>query len=450
MKEKLRNAFKETPERFTYAIESALSETKLQKNKQRLTTPLRIVISMVLILAILPSAVFGAVKMYGAIAKRVGNYGVSFDISINEDAPKYVKMNIDVPQGFKEQKNTDRLKYRRKNGEFGFTIFPMRFYDSVDDITLEEDVKEYKEIYIASKPAYELIDTYEHNDGVKRYYVWYEEANVLMLIFCGGTVSSSEFESFVNGITFEEGSKNDHDDFYAPEKEDAGEMVEYGIEKQYKLIDKDTEITFSGFNEAENEGNIPVKATITDIRITDSINGIDNNCIYSMYREDKIADNNGKLLSKQVEVWQNGDGVNSERKLLRCESEKQSLVLIDVKYENTTNKEVKVYLPYRLNTLKKDHTGDFVSSTIIDEYQNIAAGEYCDTEVFYLSSHGESDKDFCIPRLQPNESRTITLGFRCIDAQLSNAYIALNPATDGVISPDYGNGSDTYWIFKVQ
>ena len=127
----------------------------------------------------------------------------------------------------------------------------------------------------------------------------------------------------------------------------------------------------------------------------------------------------------------------------------QRLVLVDVKYVNTTDKEVAVYIPHRLETLYKEH-GRFVSSTVIDRYENVIANEYSDTEIFYLSSHGEIEKDFYLPKLKPNETKTITLGFRCVDEQLENAYIVLNPSADGVITPDYSSYSNTYLIFKVQ
>ncbi len=450
MKDRLNNAFKETPERFIYTIESALNKARLSKSKKRPSVSLRAVIAVVIILAILPSAVFGAVKLYGAVAKRVGNYGVSFNISINEDAPQYVKMNIDVQKGFEEVENTARMKYNRDNGEFGFSILPMRFYKSVDYTTLERDVKQYNAMTIASRPAYELIGT-DNRDFV-RYFVWYNEANVLMLIYRGETVTDSELSAFVDCISFTEGTENDHDEFYEPEniQENTDENSLYEYEYNYVEMPMNTEITFAGYNEETGESDIKVKSVITGICVTDNINGLDKNDINSFFEIDEVADSNGKLLPKTVEIWQNGDGINTETKMLSTESKEQKLVLIDIEYTNTTDKAAKVYIPHRFETLTKDEEGSYIHTADVDKSHNITANGYYDGEIFYMSSHGENEKDFYVPTLKPNETMTITIGLRCIDEQLPNAYVAFNPVTDGVIAPEYSNNPYTCFIFKVQ
>ncbi len=455
MKDKLQNVFKETPERFTYTIESALNKARVKKKSKRLSTPFRVVIAVVLILAVLPSAVFGAVKLGGSIAQKVGIFGVGFNISINEDAPKYVKMNVEVPAGFKEQPNTGGLKFHRDCEEwvFGFTILPMRFYESVNSTVLEKNVKEYNRVTIASRPSYELIGTDDYQ-GLRRYFVWYEEANVLILIYCGETITDDELEAFVNSITFTEGTEDDHDSFFEPESssrdmtDDTASYYEY--EYDFVEMSKDAEITFIGWNEDTGDSELQVKSKIADIRMTDNINSLDKSNINAMYELSEVADSSGKLLPKTVEIWQNGDGVNTESKLISCESKEQKLVLIDIEYENTTDKEVTLFIPHRLETLTKDAFGNYKHATEIDKAQNIVANAYCDGEIFYMSSHGSSDKDYFCPVIMPNETRTITLGYRCIDEQLPNAYLVLNPITDGVLTPDYSDNPNTYMIFKVQ
>ena len=451
MKDKLINTFKETPQRFTYAVNSALSKARITTSKKRLSTPLKVVIAVVLIFAVLPSTVFGAVKMCGIVVHRFGCFGIAFDISINEDAPEYVKMNVEVPEGFKEQEGSGGLKYDRdsEEWEFGFTILPMRFYESIDYTALERNVKEYNKMKIAYRDAFELIGTDDYQ-GLSRYYVWYNEANILILIYRGDTITDEEFEAFVDCISFTEGTESDHDRFFEPEhSQDPNEALFYEYEKEFVNMPVDTEVVFAGYNEQIGEGGLEVKSVITDIRVTDNINNIDINGINPLFKSEKISDSNGKLLPKNVEIWKYGDGIETEDKLLSCESMNQRLVLVDVKYVNTTDKEVAVYIPHRLETLYKEH-GRFVSSTVIDRYENVIANEYSDTEIFYLSSHGEIEKDFYLPKLKPNETKTITLGFRCVDEQLENAYIVLNPSAGGVITPDYSSCSNTYLIFKVQ
>ena len=455
MKERLQNAYKETPERFSYAVDSAINQAKVSMPKKRMCAPLKVIIAVVLVFAVLPSAVFGATKLYGAVAQRVGYYGVGFGISINEDAPQYVKMKVDVPKGFKEQKNSGGLKYDRDTDEweFGFTILPMRFYYDIDYSVLEENVKDYNKITLASHQAFELINT-ENYQGLRRYYVWFEEANVLMLIYRGETVTDKELEAFVEGVSFTEGTEDDHDTFFEPERkvdEFTDDTGLYEYEQEFVEMKRDTQVVFAGFNEEADAYDLKVNTKITDVRVTDNINQLDESCINSFYDLNKVADKNGNLLPKTIEVLQEGDDINTQTRILSTESKEQSLVLVDVEFKNTTDKEVSVYVPHRLETFVKDEKGKYIPANHIDKAQHIYSTEYCDLEMFYLSRHGDSEKSFYIPKLAPNETVTITIGYRCIEEQLKNAYIIMNPTTDGVIAPEYnGINNNTYLIFKVQ
>ena len=112
MKDKLKNAYKPTPERFRYAVTSAIHEAEQSEQsatvKKHLSHPARIVLAAVLILAIIPTAVFGATKLIGLLAKPVDKYGVELSMeTTDKDYPVYVKMNVDVPDGIIVEPNTD-------------------------------------------------------------------------------------------------------------------------------------------------------------------------------------------------------------------------------------------------------------------------------------------------------------------------------------------------------
>lgn len=453
MKDKLKNVFKETPERFSYVVDDALSQARLKGTKKRISPPLRIVIAVVLIFAVIPSTVVCAVKLYGAVAQCEDNFGVSFDISINEDAPQYVKMDVETPEGFIEVPHTDGLKCHRIGEEsIGFSILPMRFYENVDHTALAKDVKEYKEVVIASRPSYELISTDDYR-GAKRYYVWYEEVNVLVLIYCGETITDSELETFVEGISFTHGSKAENDIFFEPESYVQGNTQDIQYEeREYIEMSTDTQFVLSGSNEDFSESGFEIESKITDIRITDNINELDESGFNDSFELSEVVDANGKFLPRTVEVWRDGDGINTTSKQLSTESKEQNLVLVDIEFKNTTDKEVWVYVPHRLGTLIKNEEGNYNSSTIIDDAQNIYvyADGYYDSEMFYMSYHGNG-KQFYMPKLQPYEKKTITIGFRCIEEQISNAYITIDALTDGVITPVY-NGDNSYvsYILEVQ
>ena len=135
MKEKLKNAMKPAPERFRYTVQNAIDEATAQASpaKKHIPKGWRIVIAVVLIAALIPSSIFGASKLYELIAKPVDNYGLELDIKRETTAeyPKYVKMHVEIPEGFAAVPGTDQLKYYNLSTDEpytdGFSLYPMRF-----------------------------------------------------------------------------------------------------------------------------------------------------------------------------------------------------------------------------------------------------------------------------------------------------------------------------------
>lgn len=456
MNEKLQNVFKSTPQRFHSVIDSAIKEAQQNTaSKKSKRVFMRVVIVAAIIVLLASVTVVGTVKLFMVEPQKSGDYGISMLVSKKSDGYEYIKMHIEIPDGFEEVQNTARAKYHRKDsGEYAFSILPMRIKEDTKLENIETNVKELQEIEIASHKAYKIIPVEE--TGLLRYYVVFENVDVLMLIYRGETITDAEFESFVRGINFSKGTKEDHDEFYelTDNKDDDTIMVSDKSNKHdYVELDLDTEVVFGLYSELSGNNDLKVNSKIKDIRITDNINDLDRNGINSSYNLDEIVDKNGKLLPDSVKIWQKGDGVNTAEEVIRIDSEEQSLVLIDMEFENTSDEDVQLYIPHRLSTLKKESDGSFVPTAIIDKDKNITASAYCDTEIFYLSDYGESEKRFYIPVLKAKEKKTITIGIRCCTSQLSNAYITLSGVFDSVVSPEYRDYSDneyTYYIFKVQ
>ena len=457
MKESLQKTFVNTPDRFKYCVQDSLRQaTCSEKTRAKKRVVFRSIVIAVVLLVMVPVTVFGAVKLFSVEPQKVSNYGVSFSVTPNANAPKFIKMVVDLPDGFELMKNTDRTKYHRTDtDEHAFSIFPMHITKKTDLKEVETDVADLKQITLADHLAYEVVavDGYR---GLDRYYVWFENANVLMLIYRGENVTFDELEEFVKGIDFVKASESDHDDFYEPDETDHSTSKDdtvYDIKKTFVEFDKDEMITFCYMNEETNDTDILIKSRIKDILIKDDINGLNKDGINNYFDVSKIADTQGVLLDETVEIWRNGDGINTKTEFVRREKKAQQLVLIDIEFENTSDKDVELYIPHRLETLIKLEKGEFELSTIIDKEKNITANPYCDIEIFYLSDHGDSEKSFYIPTLKAQETKTITVGFRCAKDQINNAYVTLSGAFDGICSPNYADYSDnlyTYYIFKVK
>jgi len=452
MKEKLNGAFKATPQRFKYAVESSVNEAlggvKVHKTKK----PIRVLVAVLLLIAIIPVAVFGAVKLVGIKPQKVGNYGMGFYVCVNKDAPQYIKMQINLPDEFCEVENTAKSKFHYvSNDEHAFTILPMRIIEDIDLATIETEVSSIEELSIASHKAYKLINT-ESYKGLNRYYVWYEEVNILMLIYRGEKVTDEEFEAFVSGIIFVEASEADHDEFYEPGKsdDDIDVSTEYEFTNDFILTDTDTEIVFSGYCKETDTDCYEVNSKITDIRVCDNAVDIAKEDVNLFYDYTKAVDDNGRLYPKVTELRKYGDGINQSTEIISSSHVNQKLILIDMVYTNTTDKELCVYVPHRLETLRKVSDNVYDLATAVDRYNGVFADSYCDGEIFYMSDHGSTAKDFYTITLLPNETKTLTIGFRCNEDQVDNAYIVFSAVTDGVISPQPAIDNEyTYYIFKV-
>ena len=456
MKEKLSGAFKSTPERFCYVVESSVNEAvAVSKKQNKFRKSTKVVVAVLLLLAIIPTAVFGAAKLFGVKPQKVGNYGISFSVCMNENAPQYIKMKMNLPGEFCEVKNSAKSKFHRtSNDEHAFTILPMKITKDIDLLTLESEVSDFEELSIASHKAYKLISTKDYK-GLDRFYIWYEDFNILMLVYRGKTITDSEFEAFVNGITFVEATKDDHDGFYEAndnkDDENIDINVDYEFENTYLLTDTSVEFVFTGYSEQTGKDGYHVKSKISDIRIADDAKDISKAGINTLYDYDKAVDENGRFYPRVTELYKDGDGVNTSRKLISSSHVNQKLILADITYTNTTDKELTVYVPHRLETLRKITNGIYDFATAVDRYSNVFANSYCDGEIFYMSVHGDSVKDFYSISLKSNETKTITIGFRCNEDQLDNAYLTFSAVTDGVITPqpDAVDSDNTYYIFKV-
>ena len=160
MKDILKNAYKPTPERFSYSVASAVAEAeRCEPVKRKLSKPVRALIAAALIIALVPSAVFGASKLIGLLAKPVGNYGVELNMeTTNTDYPEYVKMSVNIPDGFEEVEGTEGMKFHRLGDTdytSGFSIFPMR-YTSGGSGEVIGNVDSYEEVTVCGRSAYRV------------------------------------------------------------------------------------------------------------------------------------------------------------------------------------------------------------------------------------------------------------------------------------------------------
>lgn len=459
MQNELKSAFKPTPDRFRYAVDSAVAEAmESAPARRRLPKGVRTALAVILILALVPTAIFGASKIISSMnAEKEGSYGVRITATSDPDAtyPEYVKMHVKTPDGFGIVPNTDSMKFYNLSTEEpytdGFSLFPMRPTDK-NPAETADFANGYEETVIAGHTAYKIIPA-ENYDGFDRVYVYYEDVNVLILIYYKD-VTEQQLKDFTAGISFTEGTAKDHTELSDPfdsEDEDNSTIDSgYTIENVYIEKPRDTEFTFADFGEDGNLADHPsISCKVSDVRVLDSISGLNkddfNEC--SMFND--VADENGTILPHTREVWKYGDGINTKDELISSEKVDRKLVLIDLDYSNLTDKDRTVYIPWGLSAMTKKADGSFDHSEAIDAGNDLSADEFASSEIFYMSDHGEG-KSFYAPTLKANEAKTITIGFLADADKLDKLYLSCCPSADDVYSPDYpADNPYTYFLMKV-
>ena len=453
MKDILKHAYKPTPERFRYSVASAVSQAEQNApQKAGLNRPARALIAAALILALIPSAVFGASKLIGLFAKPVGNYGVELDMQpTDSDYPEYVKMSVSVPDGFEEVEGTEGMKFHRVGDtdyRSGFSLFPMR-YTSGGSGEVIGNVAGYEEVTVCGRPAYR-VDML--GEGVySRLYINYDEFNVTLLVFYG-EVSESELNAFVGGIHFTAGTEADHTELGEPFDERVKDDVKYTYNYKNFEFARDTVMTFSGYSESNGDESLRYSAQITGVSVTDSITGLNSDGVSPLYSDMDLTGADGKLLPNTVTVTESGNGFDTADSVISTEDKEQKLILIDLNYTNLSDEDCQVYIPYDLVIYNKYGEG-FTPAEDIDPANGIFSTALCDSEVFYNSDPIDRGHNYLCTMLSAGETKTVTIGYRCCADMLDKAYLTIyDAASASIIDPapaENGSLEIPNYIIKV-
>lgn len=446
MKEQLKTAFKPTPGRFRYVVEEAVREAQAAPaRKKHLSKGWKTALTCLLIAALIPSAVFGATKLYELIAKPVDSYGLEIGVERKEkaDYPEYVKMHVKTPDGFAAMSpEPDNMKFYSVSASEkftdGFSLYPMRFYNAADMKEYIGNVESVEERVVDGHQAYEV----RMIDGTwSRLYVYYEDVNVFLLIY-HKDVTDAQLESFVKGITFTEGTATDFTYLDTPSDERPKEQPAYTYDETYVEHPLGTKLTFT------DEGN-RYTAQLGNVRTLDNISDLDEADFASSFGKYEIADDNGYLNPNTVNTIKDGDGFDSTDELLNTEQKNQTLVLADLTYTNLSNKDIELYVPYHINVYNRDSEGNYTQANVVDLENKIHMTDLCDGELAYMTPHG-AGKGFCILTLHAHETLTVTVGSRVDTDMLDKAYFTLYGVSDVADPAPEGEGYQTIYLFKVQ
>lgn len=414
----LKYVFKSVPERFSYGIKASINETKFKSHKSHCRKVAKIVVSMVLLLTMIPVTVYGSSKLYGFIVSRFGNYGVSIEATTSVESPEFVKLIVDM-DGYSEVKNTDGLKYSKTTSadKDVFSFLLTRPNNGLKE--LYKNVSDYKVITINSHKAVILYGA--GNAEITRVSIFFENVNIIATCYVNADIEEEEIISMLEGVDVFEATKNDHTIYLISENCNSyDDAINYPT--RYTLTEEDEILSIYP----------DVIACVDNICVIENVSEFNTEDFY-FWGDDisNFVDNSGNLIPRRSDVWSFGDGINSVDSFIDSQEYKQKFVMADVTYTNYSSDIFTFSVDLRLRLLEEDANGNLKLSDIYNGDKNADDGF-----AQYIANSNKGIKDYYTYTLNPNETKTFTVGYRCDESQLDNAYL-VNKMFSGDSTEEY-------------
>lgn len=433
-----KHSFKPVPKRFHQSIENAVQTAKEGKKKAKILPAKRILIASAAILAVIPLAIygFGEVRERLMTVEKKTDYMVQAVIGFGEDGekksdyPQYVKFSFTPPEEyFKRYEEGDKYHYKAEEDKWAFSL-------SIDRPS--EDGKFTADLYAASTrnitvnghDGYILDGTNtESGKGVganRRAYYYNEEMNIRVGGIFTPEIADSEIIAILERTSITEGTEEDHDrhGIYVPESE----LVMPGATNDWVLNNLDGVI---GEEFDAHEGKVTAK--VEEIRWVKNVSNLDLNDFNEFQKIGERIDADGTFLPAERDIFrrvgnENGiSGIDSAEQYVRTDTYQPVLVLATITYTNTTNEvQDPIGTNHALCTVYTDKNGELHydtekyyrgTFTIDSRYHNPIYSEGCS---------GDDNLGLYSMKLNPGETRTVTLGWIYDEANLDQGYIAIN------------------------
>lgn len=428
----LKSAFKPAPERFHYSVQSAIDEAKLTEKKRfHLKHPVRAIIAAIIIIAMIPSSVFAVNKLLPMFVSKNGDYGLELkmDSKSSTQSPKYVKLHVNIPKGFKKTKNCGDINYEKViDSSDNYLSFLLIRPEKNSKTELLKNVKEYKETTINGNQAYIIKDKGGYTNRIETFF---ENVNILLTCYIGSDVSQKEALLFMKGVSITQGTKKNHTDYVSPDEGTKTEAAYFLKESKYLPLFIGKEVTYG------DDIYMSISYRIDSIKILDKPFDKDKNKYYFEGDDfDNHIDSNFNLIPQKNEKWEYGDGVKTEDKLISSKTEKMKFVVAKITYTNHS-KEPTFGLNFGIEYLDKNKNGDMVNPdstiTMIQYNKDIKSGN-----------------DIYIGNLKKGESHTYTIGFTVYESQLDKACLTISNEPDNADQDKYGNDYDLTYYTRVR
>lgn len=431
---KLKSAFKPAPKRFAYSVEESVREALLTEPKRsKLNRPARVIIAAVLIAAMIPTSVFAAANLIPLLTKQKGSYGVevSVDSKTAKASPRYVKLKVDLPKGFKVTPHTEGTQFEKTaDSNDDYMSFILIRPDKYNQAELVKDVKSYSKKVINGRETLLLVD----NDNFlrlnsRKIITYFDDVNIMLYCYVGADITDEEAQNFIKHTAVVKGTKQNHTDYTSPEdgeQENNEEVFPYSFpEQKYLPLKQGRTVTYG------NE----YQYTVGDIKVYDK--PFDKNLKNYNFEGDDISDHLDKdlnLIPQLNETWIFGDGISTKDKLISSKTEKMKFVTAEITYKNHTK------------------TANDIGINFYIEYLNLKKSEPNESGTLIYPEYiknANQGKNYYIYKLKPNEERTFTIGFTVYESELDNAYLTIMNEPDNAEAAKYDDNTEITYYTKV-
>lgn len=289
------------------------------------------------------------------------------------------------------------------------------------------------------------------NSFSRHAYLLFEEEGYMLESYIGDDVPEVDLEKVLANISLEATTKElassfvDYDQYQIDSKEgpDPSEYKVVGLAKNSKQLAKIGEsIRPSPIGEEKGE----LEFTVKKVEVRESIENLNpmnlDDFSLELLKEDKMIDETGRLLPYERTRYSIGNGKTTVDEVIEKQKVEPKFVYLTVIIENKSDRALEnIYFQNNVDVLVDKEDKWMYES---EEYQNSPSAYR--SEPAYLDSHGEGKSFYKMSKIEPQEKRTVQVGYFVDEDQLSNMFLSVfyMGGYDGKID-DLG-ASDRWWV----
>lgn len=460
----MKDHFKSAPEDFRQSIDCAVREAKQKKTLYRRPASAKRIAILAAVFAalVLPLSIFGysIAKERSLKAEQPKKHVIRPVVVVKDEAkpysPDFVKLDFTIPEGYVESDYSEGMKFHHADEEekristgltrsLDGTREPVKFTTASEEFSVNG--RDALMVYYGDGTGYN-----------RRVYLFFHEVNMFFDSYFTASVTEEEIMAFLETVKVEEGTAENCTlygvyDSSVPHSFSDGSIYKDGLKYcRAELTPLGTEMNL----------RTEVVGKVENVQVVKNVAGKDlADFNFNRLEVSECIDGSGNLLVRVSDEWSwEGEGVIGEDympEFIRSEEYEQSFVIATLTYTNTSSEIAYVDAGPDLLILEKGADGDFYYSNARKGDKNFfdggitpnyiegveewdpAWGDYDD----YLAGKISDPRKliFNVCRLDPGETRTVTVGWRCDTELLDRAYLSSYQI--------YTNNQYPYYVTKV-